>query len=178
MMASAYSYEFIQRGDIDRLAPAQFHVSHALAGALQEAGRIVQRRPVEEADIHVSGEGVSVAERSVLHARYGMPGVQEFANGRAAPAHPFKPWLDHAAQLVVRRGEPGVDAGVSPDRARKPHELAHPSRLPPWPVKSSQSLRGALTPGQSGHNVQGINGKYSRSGLMFRSSAARALALL
>jgi len=78
---------------------------------LAEGGRIVQRRPVEEADIHVGTERVDVAERGVSHTRRGMPVLQKLANVRAAPAHPLEPWLGHAPQLMVRHGEPGVDAG-------------------------------------------------------------------
>ena len=37
-----------QRRGVDRLAPAQLHVPHALAGAFQQAGRIVQRGTHEE----------------------------------------------------------------------------------------------------------------------------------
>lgn len=98
---------------------------HAFAGSLQKAGRIVERRPVEEADIHMSTEGIDVAERRVSHARRGMAVVQKLANVRAATTHPLEPRLTDPSQLVVGLGEPGVDAGVSPDGGRETEEFAH-----------------------------------------------------
>ncbi len=85
---------------------------HAFARAFQKAGWVVERRPMEEADIRMSPEGVDVAERRVSHARGGMAIVQKFANVGAATAHPFKPWLGDQPQLVVGLGKPSRDAGV------------------------------------------------------------------
>jgi hypothetical protein len=66
-----------------------------------------------------------------------MPIVQELANVRSTPTHPFEPWLGHASQLIVWHVEPGIDAGISPDGALEPHELAHPARLPSLSAMSS-----------------------------------------
>jgi hypothetical protein len=94
-------------------------VPHSLARAFQKPSRIVERGPVEEADIHMSAEGVDVAERRVSYARCGMAIVQKLADVRSAAAHEFKPWLRDPSQLVVGHREPGVDARVSLNGARK-----------------------------------------------------------
>ena len=112
---------------------------HAFAGAFQKAGRVVERRPVEEADIHMSAEGVDIPERRISHARGGMAIVQKLANVRSATAHLFKPWLGDPSQLVIGLGKPNVNAGVSPNGAWEPQELAHQARLPALPVMSRRS---------------------------------------
>ena len=93
---------------------------HAFAGAFQKAGRVVERRPVEEADIHMSTEGVDVPKRRIFHKRGGMAIVQKFADVRPAAAHLFEPWLGDPSQLVIRLGKPSVNAGVSLNGAREP----------------------------------------------------------
>jgi len=105
-------------------------VPHAFAGAFQKASRVVEHRPVEEADIYMNAEGVDVPKGRISHARSGMAVVQKLANVGPAAAHLFKPWLGEPSQLVIRLGKPGVDAGVSLNGAREPQELAHRSSLP------------------------------------------------
>src|SRR6266851_2325312 len=84
-------YEFAQCGGVHLLPPADLHVPHAFAGTFKQAGRVVERRSVEEADIHMSSEGVDVPKRRVPHTRGGMAIVQKLANVRSAAAHLFKP---------------------------------------------------------------------------------------
>jgi hypothetical protein len=105
-------YKLTQCSGVHVSRPAELHVSHALAGAFQQAGWVVERRPVEEADIHMSTEGVDVPKRRISHTRSRMAIVQKFANIRSAAAHLFKPWLGHPSQLVIRFGKPSVNAGV------------------------------------------------------------------
>jgi len=97
-------------------------VPHILAGALQKACGIVQRRAMEEADIDVRLEGVDVSERRVLYACDGAAIVQQFANIGAAAAHLFKPSLCDPPQFIGRLTEPGVDRGVVADRTGEPKE--------------------------------------------------------
>jgi hypothetical protein len=85
---------------------------------------------MEEADIHVTTEGVDVPEGRISHARSRMAIVQKLANVRSAAAHPFKPWLSEPSQFVIRPGKPGVDAGVSLNGTWEPEELAHRTSLP------------------------------------------------
>jgi len=113
-------YEFTECGGVRLLPPAQLDVSHAFAGAFQKACPVVECRSVEEADIHMSTEGVDVPKRRISHARGGMAIVQKLANVRAAAAHLFEPWPGDPSQLAVGLGKPGVNAGVSLNRARKP----------------------------------------------------------
>jgi hypothetical protein len=114
---------------VRRPPPAQLHVPHALAGALQQACRVFEGGPVEEPDVHVSAEGVDVRERRVFHAGRGMAVVQPLANVGAAAAHPLEPWPGDPPQRVAGPGEPGVDVGVSPHGAREAEYLAHRPRL-------------------------------------------------
>ena len=93
---------------------------HALAGAFQKGRRVVERRPLEEADIHMSPEGVDVPKSRVSDASGGMAILQQLANVGSAAAHLLKPWLGDASQLVVGLVKPGVNAGVSLNRAREP----------------------------------------------------------
>ena len=113
-------YKFTQRGGVNLMRPAEFHVPHSFAGAFQKARPVVERRAVEEADIHMSIEGVDVPKRRISHTRSGMAIVQKFANVRSAPAHQLKPWLGDPSQLVIRLGKPSVNAGVPPNGAREP----------------------------------------------------------
>ncbi len=103
---------------------------HAFAGALQKAGRVVELHSVEEADIHMSTEGVDVAKCRISHACSGMAVVQKFANVRSAGAHLLKPRLADPSQLVIGLGKPRVDARVSPNGTREPEELTRQIQPP------------------------------------------------
>ncbi len=94
-------------------------MAHAFAGAFEEAGRVVEPRAVEEADIRMRAEGVDIAKRRVCHAHGGMAIMQKLANVRSAVAHLLKPRLAEPPQLAIGLGKPSVDAGVSPDGARE-----------------------------------------------------------
>jgi hypothetical protein len=59
-----------------------------------------------------------------------MAVVQKLANVRPATAHLFEPRESQRPQRVIGLGKPAVDGGVSPDGARKPHQLAHRTSLP------------------------------------------------
>lgn len=86
-------YKFAQCGGVHVLRPANLHVPHAFAISFQKAGWVVERRPIEEADIHMGAEGVDVPKRGISHARRGMAIVQKLANIGSAAAHLLKPWL-------------------------------------------------------------------------------------
>ena len=114
---------------------------HALAGALQKARGIGERRTVEEADIDVISKGIDVPKRRVLHACGGAAIVHKFADVGAAAAHMVKPGLRHPPQFVSRLREPGVDLGVSLDRAGKPKELDWLRQSNPKDLKLAWPLR-------------------------------------
>jgi hypothetical protein len=98
-------------------------VPHALAGALQKAGRVIERRAVEEADIHVRTEGNHLAKRRTVDTCGGMAVMQKLANVRSAAAHLFEPQPGERSQLVISLGKPGVNARVSPGGAREPEKV-------------------------------------------------------
>lgn len=95
---------------------------HALARALEQPGRIVERRPVEEADIHMSTERIDIAERRIFHAGNGVAVIQNLANVRSAATHHIKPWQRKSPQFVIGLAKPRLDGRISPDGARKAHE--------------------------------------------------------
>ena len=100
-------------------------MSHAFAGPFEEADWVVQRRPLEEAEIHMGLESVDIAKGGILNAGSGTAIVQQLANVRATIAHALEPWLGHPTRRVSGGGEPGVDAGVAPHGAGEPHQLFH-----------------------------------------------------
>src|SRR4051812_20731838 len=102
--------ELSQPDGVHLSPPTELHVSHALAGAFQKAARVCERGPVEEADVHVSTEGIDVCESGVLHAGSGMAVVQELANVRSAAAHALEPRLRHPSQFCVGFTKPHIDA--------------------------------------------------------------------
>jgi hypothetical protein len=51
--------------------------------------------------------------------------VHQVANIGPAGSHPIEPGLGDPAHLLVRHGEPSLDAGVSPNGAREPEEIVH-----------------------------------------------------
>lgn len=83
-------YQFIQRRGVHRPRPADLDMPHAFAGAFQQTGRVVQRRTVEEADIHMGAEGVDVIKRRVSHTRRGMVILRKLSHIRPRSRHLFK----------------------------------------------------------------------------------------
>jgi len=80
----------------------QLYMPHALAGPIEKANRVVQRRTKEEAHVGVGAEGIDIAKRRVPNARRGMPIGQQLADIVSARAHPLEPWPHQASQLVMR----------------------------------------------------------------------------
>jgi len=105
---------------------------HALAGAFEQAGRIIELGAEEETDIRMSAERVDVAEGCVSRTRCRMAVVQQLANVQPTAAHLLEPWQGELSQRVNVIGlrKPGFDAEVSACGTRKPEELAHPPILP------------------------------------------------
>ncbi len=88
-----------------------------LPGPFQEAGRIVERGPVEEADVGVRAEGVHIGEGRLADAGRGMAVVQAFAHVGPAAAQALEPGLREPPHLVVGGGKPGFHSGIAPDGA-------------------------------------------------------------
>src|SRR5882672_9019715 len=63
----------LQGQGVNHEAGPDSHVAHVLASPLQQARGVYQRRAVEEANIHMSLEGVEISERRVLNAHDGQP---------------------------------------------------------------------------------------------------------
>src|SRR5579864_8340502 len=63
---------------------SQLHMAHELAGALQQAGWIGQRRAVKESHVHVRSEYIDVGEGRIAQAGNRAAVMQELANFVAA----------------------------------------------------------------------------------------------
>jgi hypothetical protein len=128
--------ERLEGGGVHRSTPVELHVAHTLAGALEQPRRILERRAMKEADVHVGAEGVDVRERGGADTRGGVAVVQELANVRAAAAHRLEPGPSHLSQRMLGRREPAVDVRIARNGARQEEEIAHRARMPDWPTKS------------------------------------------
>jgi len=110
---------------VQRLAGAQLHVPHALARAFEQAGGIGKRRAQIEADIGMRLERVDVCKGGIAQARHGTAIVHEFANVGTAAAHALEPRPDHQPQWVGDAQEPGLDRGISSNRAGVSQKIVH-----------------------------------------------------
>jgi len=94
-------------------------MAHALAGAFQQAGRIVECRPVEEADIHMGAESVEVCGRPHLphrrwDGRHAEVRVRPLPARRSRPRRQSRrpPQIAERAQKTVGRRGVGIDQAV------------------------------------------------------------------
>lgn len=72
-------------------ARAQLHMTHALARAFEQAGRIGKHRAEIKANVRMGFERVDVSERRIPDARNGTAVVQQLANVGAAAAASLRP---------------------------------------------------------------------------------------
>ena len=92
--------EVAQSVNVQFFAGAQLHMTHALAGAFEQTGRIREHRAIKEADTRMSLERVDISKRRVSHACDGTTVVQEFADIGTTTAHALKPRLRHQPERV------------------------------------------------------------------------------
>jgi hypothetical protein len=84
-------------------------MTHELAGALQQAGRIGQRRAVKEPHVDVRSEYIDVTEGRISQACNRTAVMQEFSNLVPASSHLLKPLMGDDSQFTFMLFHPRVD---------------------------------------------------------------------
>jgi hypothetical protein len=105
--------EFAEGCAVCEWSRSQLHMTHELASALQQVGRIGQRRALKEPHIDVRSEYIDVAEGRISQTCDRTAVMQELSNFVSALSHHLKPLLRDASQLTVMLFHPRVD-GVTP----------------------------------------------------------------
>src|SRR5262249_1375983 len=90
-------------------------MAHELAGALQQAGRIRQRRAVKEPDVHVRSEYIDVAEGRISQTCNRKAVMQELPDLVTAFSHHLKPLMRCGSQFTCMRFHPCIDRGIPLD---------------------------------------------------------------
>src|ERR1700736_7023396 len=92
-------------------------MAHELAGALQQAGRIRQRRAVKEPHVYVRSEYIDVAEGRVSQTCHRTAVMQKFPDFVPAFSHDLKPLMRDRSQFTCMVFHPRIDGGISLDSA-------------------------------------------------------------
>jgi hypothetical protein len=90
-------------------------MAHELAGAVQQAGRIGERRTLEEPHIYMRSEYIDVAERRIAQTCDRTAGVQGLPDFVPAFAHDLKPLKRDGSQFTCMPFHPGIDGGIAFD---------------------------------------------------------------
>src|SRR6266567_7516051 len=96
---------------------SQLHMTHELAGALQQAARIRQRCAVKEPHVYVRSEYIDVAERNISQTCNRTAVMQELPDFVAAFSHYLKPLMRNGSQFACVLLHPRIDGGIPLDRA-------------------------------------------------------------
>jgi len=94
-------------------------MAHELAGALQQAGWIRQRRPVKEAHVYVRTKYIDVAEGRVAQTCNWTAVMQELPYFVASFSHHLKPLVRDGSQFTSMLFHPSIDGGMPLDSAVK-----------------------------------------------------------
>src|SRR4030095_7755875 len=92
-------------------------MSHELAGALQQAGRIRQRYAVKEPHVYVRGEYIHVAEGCISQTCNWTAVMQKLPDFVPAFSHHLKPLKRDGSQFTCVFFHPRIDGGIPLDSA-------------------------------------------------------------
>src|SRR5215469_9300509 len=92
-------------------------MAHELAGALQQAGRIRQRRSVKEPHVYVRREYIDVAEGRISQTCNRTAVMQQLPDFVPAFSHHLKPLTRDGSQLAFMCFDPRIDGGIALDSA-------------------------------------------------------------
>src|SRR5712671_5306972 len=98
-------------------------MSHELAGALQQTGRIGQRRAVKESHVYMRSEYIDVAERRVSQACNRTAVMQKLPDFVAAFSHHLKPLMRDGSQFTGMLFHPHIDGGIPLDSAVESQQI-------------------------------------------------------
>jgi hypothetical protein len=91
----------------------QRHMTHELAAASQQSGRVRQRRPLKEPHIHVRGEHIHIPERRIAQTRHRTAIMHQLPHLIPAPSHRLKPLPRDRSQLTPMLPHPRIDSGIA-----------------------------------------------------------------
>ncbi|MBV9182294.1 MAG: hypothetical protein JO356_13370 [Acidobacteria bacterium] len=89
-------------------------MTHELAGALQQAVWVRQRRAMKESHVYVFGEYIDVGERHISQTCNRTAIMQHFSNFVSAFTHHIKPSPRDRPQFTAMLFHPGIDRGIPP----------------------------------------------------------------
>src|SRR6266481_992358 len=92
-------------------------MAHELAGALQQAGRIRQRRAVKEPHVYVRSEYIDVAEGSIPQTCNRTAVMHKLPDFVSAFSHHLKPLTCDGSQFTCMLFHPPIDGGIPLDSA-------------------------------------------------------------
>src|SRR5579864_390827 len=98
-------------------------MAHELAGALQQAGRIRQRRAVKEPHIYVRSEYIDVAEGRISQTCHRTAVMEKFPNLVAAFSHHLKPLMRDGSQFACMLFHPRINGGIALDSAVESQQI-------------------------------------------------------
>src|SRR5450631_179577 len=92
-------------------------MAHELAGALQQAGRIRQRRAVKEPHVYVGSEYINVAEGRISQTCNRAAIMQKLPDFVPAFSHHLKPLTRDGCQFTWMLFHPCINGGIPLDSA-------------------------------------------------------------
>jgi len=98
-------------------------MAHELAVALQQAGRIEQRRAVKEPHVYVRGEYVHIAKGRIAQTCNRAAVMQQFPNFVPASSHHLKPLMRDGSQFASMLFHPRFDGGIAFDSSVESQQL-------------------------------------------------------
>src|SRR5437763_5968828 len=104
-------------------------MAHELAGALQQATRIRQRRAMKKADVYVRTEYINVGERRISQARNRTAVMQKLQDFIPASPHQLKPLTRDRSQFTFMFFHPRINGGIAVHSAVESQELRSHRRL-------------------------------------------------
>src|SRR5208337_2502190 len=96
---------------------SQLHMTHEPAGALQQAGRIRQRRAVKKPNVYVGVEYIDVTEGRVSQTGNRTAVMQKLADFVPACSHHRKPLTRDGSQFTCVLFQPSIDGRIPLDSA-------------------------------------------------------------
>ncbi len=92
-------------------------MTHELAGALQQAGRIRQRCAVKKTHVDVRGECIDIAERRISQTGNRTAVMQKLPDFVPALSHHLEPLMREVSQFTRMLFHPRIDGGIPLDSA-------------------------------------------------------------
>src|ERR1700678_2218867 len=105
-------------------------MAHKLARALQQAGRIRQRRALKEPHIYVRSEYIDVAEGRISQTCHRTAVMQKFPDFVPAFSHHPKPLMRDGSQFTRMLFHPRIDRGIPLDSAVESQQFRSHRRSP------------------------------------------------